>query len=352
MEGNAMNNQVQPKVYSVGNPWQKNRYAFMSQFNNGKGITEFGTSKGGTQQYYHLITPKDARHNFLNEPTILQAVKDRFNRKAGDLQRALTNTVASQPCCFNLFVPLNLNKDLATQLFSRLLGKEVQVHHIEIEFTPQIDESLGDQSQFGGTDADVAVFYTFGNNKKGVILIEFKYIESEFSRCGSYRDKHAIRSTCDKPSFYKTLIESNINQHIDKPDCGYLKYRNWQLLEKSKVFNMQAIQSADHCPFRFSGQQLWRNLLLAENVARVRGLDEFQFWVLSPSQNTWLWKDRDTNDVEAAIRKILTPKGNAIFARKDIKTDFVDNLKVMATKTWEKQLLRKFEEKYLAQCNS
>ena len=110
-------------------------------------------------------------HNFLNEPSILSEVEKRFeHHKAGDLNRVLTNTLSSQACCFNLFVPLKLDLLLASQLFSILLGKVINIEHIEIEFTPKqinslkdfeliVDESIGDQSTLGGTDADVAVFY-------------------------------------------------------------------------------------------------------------------------------------------------------------------------------------------------
>ena len=239
------------------------------------------------------------------------------------------------------------------------MEEEVQIQDIQIEFTPNNDESLGDQSIFGGTDADVAVFYSYGTQKHGVILIEFKYIESEFSVCSSYREKNGgvkdgivkknIRPVCDSPVFYEKLILPYIanENKPDSPDCGYLKYNNWQLLKDSSIFDIEATKKSSYCPFRFSLQQLWRNLLLAENVSRARSLEEFQFWVLCPSQNTWLWQERGNKDVETELRKILTPLGNNVFSRKDIKTDFVDNLKVLTVEEWQQNWIKKFEERYL-----
>ncbi|MCX6242691.1 MAG: hypothetical protein NTX43_12865 [Bacteroidetes bacterium] len=352
-------NQVFP--YDIGNEWQINRYRFMSEYNRHKGITEFGKAKRKGKSYSHILkeTSKNKLQNFLGEDEILKVVEDRFKEKAGDLHRVRTNTVASQPCCFNLFAPLKNRRELAGKLFSLLMGKAVEVQHIAIEFTPCIEESLGDQSKYGGTDADVAVFYQDDKQKTGVILIEFKYIEADFSVCSSYKEKNGkekdgikksdVRKFCDNPGFYKELILSNVDnkKKPTNPLCGYLKYNNWQLLTKSKVFDLNAIKSADHCPFRYSLQQLWRNILLAENVKEVRGLDEFQFWVLCPSQNKALWKQKGDENVKKELQKILNSDGKNIFFVKDIKMDFVDNLKVMDLEEKELNWIRKFEERYL-----
>lgn len=347
------------KKYQQGNQWQRNRYEYMSEFNILFCIQEFGTAPIGKQQYYHLLTLNDQLHNFLGEPVILEAVEVRFgHHKAGDIDRVMTNTVASQPCCFNLFVPLTKQPEIAGAFFSKLFGKPVTVEHIEIEFTPNSlkdlkgfeltgDESLGDQAANRGTDADVTVFYT-SEGRKGVILIEFKYIESEFSQCGSYKSesKKELRKICDKNGFYKTLIEPNLLKKSGKFDCGYLKYNNWQLTKDSKVFDNKAIENRGGCPFRFSGQQLWRNLLLAENVAMSRNLDEFSFWVLSPAENTFLWKENGKR-VEEELRNVLTPFGNSIFRRLELDRDFFQVLKPLINEEWMKKWAGKFEERYL-----
>jgi len=341
-------------MYQSGNAWQNNRYAFMSEFNKRKGIKSFGISKKSGNHYFHLITEKDRLHNFLNEPEILLEVERRVSdHKAGDKNRVFSNTVASQPCCFNLFAPLQKNLSLSSSLFSGLLGKPAIVNEIVIEFTPQTngiygDESIGDQSANGGTDADVAIFYTAGATK-GIILIEFKYIESEFSVCGSFRDDakaKKLRHRCLNGGFYEDLISSNLSENKGRFECGYLKYKNWQLTRDSQVFDINAIAGSAGCPFRFSGQQLWRNLLLAEQVAKQRNLDEFSFWVLAPAENTFLWNEKSSN-VESEIRKVLTPEGNSVFKSLQLNKDFFQVLKPLANDEWTKNWLQKFEEKYL-----
>jgi hypothetical protein len=295
-------------------------------------------------------------YNLLGEIEILQEVNKRFNTKAGDKQRVLKNTVASQPCCFNLIAPLKFdrNSDLADALFSNLLKKEVNVLDIEIEFTPTEEESIGDQSKIGGTDADLAVSYTDKSGKKGIILIEFKYIEQEFSRCTSYKDKNGrekdgktkinIRPTCDSYSFYEKHV---LNANEKNPECGYVKYQNWPLTSKSELFDIGKIKNSNSCPFKFSLNQLWRNFLLCEKVSKVRELDEFQFWVLSPKRNTFLWTEHGSN-VKTQFEDILTEFGKSKFKTFDIESDVVDFLEKNTDDSWNLGWIKKYREKYIS----
>lgn len=349
------------EIYRKGNPWQKERYAFMAGLNQGIGITRFGLSDRGTT-YRHLLMEEDALHNYLGDPSTLDAVRTRFaGHKAGDLHRALTNTVASQPCCFNLFAPLARRPQLADALFSKLLGEALEVVHIEIEFTPNTwagvpgferteDESIGDQSERGGTDADVAVFYRTSNGKRGVVLIEFKYIEAEFSTCGSYKSKTKgprIRPGCNSAGWYAQRVAPYRENPTRQPDCGYLKYQNWRLLERSRVLNADAVKQQPGCPFKGSLNQLWRNLLLAERVADARQLDAFHFWVLSPAQNTFLWKESE-GDVFQRMQELLTPFGKPLFRKLELDKDVIAGLDALAKTEEQREWLRRFRGRYLS----
>lgn len=343
------------KIYEVGNPWQKKVYNHMSDYLQKKGVTKFGaTSKGN--QYRHWLTEEEARFNFITSE-ILDATQVRFEKhKAGDLNRILTNTAASQPYCFNLIIYLQQHLLLANRLFSNLLGKEVEILHLEPEFTPNqcngiigfertTDESIGDQNlKLGiGTDADIAVFYTYDNNKKGALLIEFKFIESEFSVCSSFAKKKQLKSTCDSENYYAELIEGKKKDEANNFLCGYNKYLNWQLTEKSKVIDGQKIKSMPDCPFRFGLNQLWRNMILAEQVAFARNCDEFSFWVFSPTENDkYLWKNGET---EKQFREILTVQGNKQFKIIHLET-ILDTLHQMVSLKEDKDWLKEMETKY------
>jgi hypothetical protein len=356
-----------PKIYDIGNPWEKKVYRHMAEFLQNKGIKKFGATRNGNQ-YKHWLTEEEAHYNFIT-PSIHTATLERFNtHKAGDLKRILINTAASQPFCFNLIIFLQQHSELADKLFSNLLDKKVSVIHLEPEFTPNqcnsvngfertIDESIGDQNlKLGiGTDADIAVFYTYDNNKKGLLLIEFKFIEPEFSVCSSFagskkkenespeeREQRLNRNNerqevCSSDNFYKKMVDANNSL------CGYNKYFNWELTQKSKVINGLKVKSLSACPFRFGLNQLWRNMILAEQVALSRQCDEFGFWVFSPEENdNYLWKNGET---EKQFREILTQRGNSNFRKVHIENIF-DILQTIVSDDEQNNWLKNMETKY------
>jgi hypothetical protein len=315
-------------IYRSGPPFQRWAYEHAARHFHAQGIRRYGASKNGNP-YAHLLHADDSTLNFLS-PVVGEAVAARFDHhKAGDRARTETNTVASQPCCFNLFVPLARDLPLASNVFSDLMARPVTIDHIEIEFTPnqlralpgyelgERGESLGDQSGSGGTDADVAVFYR-SSAGRGVILIEFKYIESEFSTCGSYATKDEkrralLRPLCKSASFVPLVTEPRRDDQ-GRPLCGYTKYRNWELTRGSTAFDWEKIAALPRCPFSGSGQQLWRNVLLAENVARERHLEQFAFWVIAPRDNDALWRG-DGGDIFEEFGALLTASARQTFRR-------------------------------------
>jgi len=77
--------------------------------------------------YGHVLTVKDGEKgkNFLLplQEDILRAVKERQAIGKGvDFARTSKNLLSSQAMCFNLFVPLNRDKQLAAKLFNFLIG--------------------------------------------------------------------------------------------------------------------------------------------------------------------------------------------------------------------------------------
>ncbi len=375
---------MKSNLYLSGNPWQRKAYATLSAYLDKKGIREFGNSDNGNS-YKHLLLVEDGARNFITRE-LYDLTLERFaSHKAGDLKRILTNTASSQAYCFNLFLYLNKHKALANGLFTELMGKTVVVEHIELEFTPNQmqadpfsesatlsgalttaqDESIGDQSTFGGTDADVVVFYRFSegatlsgaltSSKKGVLLIEFKFIEAEFSVCSSYKNKQEVRANCSDPDYYRELVANQRTDRRQQPLCGYTRYYNWAMTAESDLFSESVTQSdaltgtrLATCPFRFGLNQLWRNMLLVERVAETRGCNEFGFWVLSPQPNDdYLWKQKGA-DVEQLFREVLTEKGNRKFRKVHLEEVYVileRIIEIEEDKAWMSGLKEKYEIK-------
>jgi hypothetical protein len=356
---------IEAEIYQTGNPWEKKVYRHMADFLQSKGVQKFGATSVGNH-YKHWLTEEEAILNFIT-PDIHKASLARFhNHKAGDLKRILTNTAASQPFCFNLIIFLQQHPALADELFSNLLNKQVKVIHLEPEFTPNecnsvigfertSDESIGDQGSNRGTDSDIAVFYTYDNEKKGVLLIEFKFIEPEFSVCSSYagskrKTNETLEETqqrikrnekrqaiCNCDIFYSKMVEAKNSL------CGYNKYFNWDLTSESKVIDGEKIKSMSLCPFRFGLNQLWRNMILSERVSCSRHCDEFGFWVFSPRENdNYLWKNGAT---EREFREILTQQGNDHFKKVHLENIF-DKLHDFVSDEHENIWLKNMEIKY------
>jgi len=356
---------IEAEIYQTGNPWEKKVYRHMADFLQSKGVQKFGATSVGNH-YKHWLTKEEAILNFIT-PDIHKASLARFhNHKAGDLKRILTNTAASQPFCFNLIIFLQQHSALADKLFSNLIDKQVKVIHLEPEFTPNEcnsvigfertrDESIGDQGNKRGTDSDIAVFYTYDNGKKGLLLIEFKFIEPEFSVCSSYAGSKKKRDEtpdetqqrikrnqdrqgiCSSNNFYLKMVEAKNSL------CGYNKYFNWDLTSKSKVIDVEKVKSMSACPFCLGLNQLWRNMILAEQVALSRHCDEFGFWVFSPIENDkYLWKNGAT---EKQFREILTQQGNDHFKKVHLE-NIIDKLHNIVSDEQENFWLTNMEKKY------
>ena len=79
---------------------------------------------------------------------------------------------------------MNLNKRYATAFFNQLLGDcQAIINDIEIEYTPS-KTIFNDQSGKGGVDCDALLQYWGDSGKRSILVIETKYVETEFSICG------------------------------------------------------------------------------------------------------------------------------------------------------------------------
>lgn len=242
-------------------------------------------------KYGHILDTKDANTglNFI-APEILHSVKLREQIGKGiHFTRTSKNLLSSQAMCFNLFEPLNTDKQLVIELLNALLKIKVTeiIGEIQIEFTPP-GEILNDQTGKTGVDCDVLIEYKTQDNLKGVLVIETKYVEEEFSNCGFKRSKN------DK-------CPNELNLENPKQDCRYQVKKHYQYWEKtiqSDIFDMNHILGKA-CPFGGPLWQLWVNSILAFGLADIKGYDQFNYVVIAPrenlalSQNNSLWNQFD-----------------------------------------------------------
>ena len=181
-----------------------------------------GPDRPSRTPYGNMLTEDSAARgvNFLSAD-IFELAKQRVARRTGAVQecRLMRNMLASQPMCFNLFGPLALNHERATEMVRALWGTHVKrVTNLEIEWAPQpAGEYLNDKTAF-----DVFIEYEDDGGMAGFIGIEVK-LQEPFSQ-----------------------------DHYDKPT-----YRRWMTPESPwRVESHDAVADIHH-------NQLWRDHLLA-----------------------------------------------------------------------------------------
>jgi hypothetical protein len=150
------------------------------------------------------------------------------------------------------------------------------VDRITIEHTPK-RVLFNDQVGVSGVDCDVLVEFRDVAGAKGVLVIETKFVEPEFSVCG-FRKKGAKRPC---PLTIKIVGE-------DGAACGYSKkgYLYWKrALEEGTLVIDRVHRAAGGCPFDGPAWQLWVNHTLAHAEAARREARYAYFAVCAPSDN-------------------------------------------------------------------
>lgn len=136
-----------------------------------------GPKAGDTTKWGNMLTRESGAKglNFLT-PEIFKVVKHRLGDARGtiDKYRLLHNMLSSQPMCFNLFGPLVVNHDLATEVLKLILPNEVKkVVDVKIEYAPEpACEYLDDRTAF-----DAFVEFVRPDGKYGFVGIETKLTE-------------------------------------------------------------------------------------------------------------------------------------------------------------------------------
>lgn len=108
-----------------------------------------------------------------------EGFRDLILSKTGNVATPLTaNMLRSEHIPYNLFTPLETMPEIATEVFSKMIGMPIkQVSAITIEYAGKGDKSLylNDRTSF-----DTFVEYLTPDHRKGGIGIEVKYTENEY----------------------------------------------------------------------------------------------------------------------------------------------------------------------------
>lgn len=281
-------------VYTKGNSFRARAEAAQRQYRSK--VLGVGCGK-----YGHLLVKeaKDDGKNFCN-PDAFRVAKERAALGKGvDVDRTFGNMLSSQAMCFNIFglLTTGIGLEIANEVLSGYIKDMEKVSSVELEYTPK-EDIFRDQSKIAGVDCDVLVKYITSDGLKGILVIETKFVESEFSVCGFRKKKKAgTDSYCSDDVLIKE----------DFSGCNYVSrkgYAYWQRCNECNTLRSDRLP-AKGCPFSGPLWQLWVNHTLAHAVASGCDADRAVFAVCASEQNNALL--RDPNPVNAFSRLVSDP---------------------------------------------
>lgn len=173
------------------------------------------------------------------------------------------NLLSSQILCVNIFFPL---RDEQTLLADFLVGHVPQLARVgRMHF-----EYIGDRNYLNEpgrrgrmrTSADLALEWFDAGNSQGLLLLEFKFTEVEFGRCGGATSRgNKERSRCRQPSEIVQAPEK-MCYLVDPKQRPY-----WQIaLGQDSPLRIELLATEPYCPFRYDFYQLMRNQFLAHLI--------------------------------------------------------------------------------------
>jgi hypothetical protein len=232
--------------------------------------------QAGWDTHGHWLDHAAARSgaNFVVPAAHAAAVRRRDAGK-GVAERTFQNMLSSQAMCFNLFAPLADDLDLAAAVLAPVLPGLVSVASITIEHTPAVDV-FGDQIGRGGVDCDVLVEATFGDGL-GVVVIETKFVEEDFSTCGFRRPGRVSRG--------QVVCAQDVPVHHDRNACAYQARKGYGYWNRTDEHRTLAPLAWPGCPFGGPLWQLWVNHTLAHDEASRRGAGRAKLLVCAPGDN-------------------------------------------------------------------
>jgi len=260
--------------------------------------SKLGLNKHGffkSKEYDHILVEEDLDLNFL------PSIKDDAVTFLADVKRHVyfDHLNSSQAACFNLFVPLGLDKELSNMVLKELIPEFNELLKIKFEYSDPKDYLNERKGKTGnnkniGTDSDVAIFYLNSEGEKCLCLLEHKLSEKEFTNCNAIKSKNNHK----KDKCY------NFNEIWSNPDnCYYQSGKNYKYWELSKdqnsFFDTHSLSVLEGiCPFKSSLQQLWRNMLMAQAIEndQENEIIKAYFGVVYHGENEKLYNLREYAD--------------------------------------------------------
>lgn len=255
-------------------------------------------------KYGHMLDSIaiDKGYNFATDEVFKAALQRQLLGK-GVAPRTFNNMLSSQAMCFNIFVPLQNDTELAQRILSNFIPELKEVTEIHIEYTPE-NTVFNDQSGRGGVDCDVLVLGKNNQNSTIVLTIETKFVEPEFSICGFRKSGRSAKKL--------EVCSDEITLRTDFSNCLYASKKHYLYWERSIQCNTLFPNTMPKigCPFAGSMWQLWVNHTLAHVEAANRNAGKAYFGVCAPIENKRLFTNQNVVD---RFKSLLKDSDSLIF---------------------------------------
>ncbi len=182
---------------------------------------------------------------------------------------------SSMAFAFNLFMPFREYGAAALEAaLARALGFPVRVVDLAFEFygsTDVLAECAGPQPKDGEkfTASDVAIYVEDDRGSKGVVLVEVKLSEGEYTHCNGATSGNNMRK--DICANAEKFFEHPSECYLTHPRRAVRDRRYWDILqtEFGSVGAAVPVYSGERCPFEGNQQQIMRNHALALGLVQA-----------------------------------------------------------------------------------
>lgn len=237
-------------------------------------LTELGTHRD--RSYPHLLPSRDwVRGLHLD---IQKSLPDYLQSERIQPHNHKHNLLSSWVLCANMYFPFRRDWD-GRKLIAGFLSDVIEldgwdVSGVELEYAAYapLDPAtvLGERRGHRGanqTSPDVAFMLSKPSGIKGIVLVECKYVESDFGICSGYsQTKKLLRSRTANPNRDRC---NNASLIVEDPEnsCHLVSWgrKYWQHL--TPIVDKDAFNELSYCPARSNGYQLLREYAYAQALA-------------------------------------------------------------------------------------
>ncbi len=284
------------------------------------GLRKPGNWRGG--KYRHILPIEVWDLNLWEQ--IRDAARIHFVEEEIAWHDQRHNLLSSQILCVNIFFPLRNEQTLLAGFLASRVPQLDRVGKMYFEY-------IGDRNYLnepGGrgqmrTSADVALEWFDVSNSRGLLLLEFKFTEREFGRCGGATSKGNVdRSRCRQPSKV-VQAPKKMCYLVDPKQRPYWKIA----LGPDSPLRIDLLAKEPYCPFRYDFYQLMRNQFLAHLIESDphSGFQCASFGAVYHAENDQLLRmgrpfDRERNPLRAWAALLREPDRFITFTVQDLLT--------------------------------